>query len=147
MGDDNYTSAGYDENVGKFYHQYIGNYHGKHGSVRDESFHLGAGQSRLGFGESVHRFFTFPGNERYFDVVKGDIHFFVIDSDKHEPDGTSPDSVQGQWLKGALTASKSLYNIVLFHHAAYSSGHHANVGYMPGRSRNGRGRGDLRPRS
>lgn len=131
VGDDNYTSAGYDANVGTFYHQYIGNYHGKHGAGSPTNWFFSAlGNHDWDSEKAYEDFFTFPGNERYYDVVQGNVHFFVIDSDPHEPDGTSPDSVQGQWLHRTMQASTSLYNIVLFHHAPYSSGHHANVGYM-----------------
>ena len=62
-------------------------------------------------------------------MVQGPVHFFIIDSDKHA-DGTSADSKQGQWLKATMAKSTSLYNVVIFHHAPYSSGDHANVGYM-----------------
>lgn len=130
-GDDNYTSAGYDENVGKFYHQYIGNYRGKYGAGSSTNRFISAlGNHDWDSIKAYQAFFTFPGNERYFDVAFGDIRFFVIDSDKREPDGTSPDSVQGQWLKNALARSTSPYNMVVFHHAPYSSAKHANVGYM-----------------
>ena len=47
-------------------------------------------------------YFTLPGNERYYDFVRGPVHFFAIDSDPHEPDGNSQSSVQGQWLQTRL---------------------------------------------
>jgi hypothetical protein len=62
-----------------------------------------------------------PGNERYYDFVKGNIHFFSIDSDPNEPDGRDSNSVQAQWLKAGLAASSSRYNRVYFHHPPYSS--------------------------
>jgi len=128
-GDNTYTSAGYDGNVGIFYHSYIGNYKGVHGkgSKTNRFWPTLGNHDSTGAYED---FFTLPGNERYYDFVRGDVHFFMINSNKGEPDGTSPTSAQGQWLKAHLATSTSLYNVVMFHHSPFSSGHHANVGYM-----------------
>src|SRR6185503_14372551 len=73
---------------------------------------------------------TLPGNERYYDFVQGSIHFFALDSDEREPDGTSASSKQGQWLKNALANSTSPFNIVYFHHAPYSSGSEGSSTHM-----------------
>ena len=54
----------------------------------------------------------------------GLVHRFAIDSDSDEPDGTSSDSVQAQWLQKTLAASTACWKIVYFHHAAYSSAKH-----------------------
>lgn len=74
--------------------------------------------------------FALPGNERYYDFVRGNVHFFVIDSDKNEPDGISQTSVQGQWLENSLGASTALWKIVYFHHPPYSSGIHGSQEFM-----------------
>jgi tartrate-resistant acid phosphatase type 5 len=74
-------------------------------------------------------YFTLPGagfantsgNERYYDFVEGPIHFFVLNSNEEEPDGIVKDSKQARWLKGALAASASRWNIVLCHHPPYAS--------------------------
>ena len=47
---------------------------------------------------------------------------FALDSDENEPDGVGSRTVQAAWLKQVLAASTSLWNIVYFHHAPYSSG-------------------------
>ncbi len=70
--------------------------------------------------------FALPGNERYYDFARGDVHFFVVDSDPHEPDGITADSIQAQWLHAAMNASTARYKIVYFHHAPYSSGNHGS---------------------
>jgi hypothetical protein len=76
-------------------------------------------------------FASTSGNERYYDFVEGPVHFFVLDSCPQEPDGTSPDSKQAFWLKGALAASTSTWNIVYDHHPPYSSDvTHGSTGYM-----------------
>ncbi|MGH7180063.1 MAG: PA14 domain-containing protein [Tepidisphaeraceae bacterium] len=127
-GDNNYPdgqASTIDANIGQFYHDYIGNYQGSYGAgstvnrffpaLGNHEYHTAGAQPHLDY-------FTLPGNERYYDFVHGPIHFFVVNSDPHEPDGNSPDSVQGQWLHDALAGSTSVYNIVYFHHPPYSSG-------------------------
>jgi hypothetical protein len=71
-------------------------------------------------------YFNLPNNERYYDFVKGPVHFFALDADPNEPDGESADSKQAQWLKGAMAASTSKFNIVYLHEPPYSSGKHGN---------------------
>jgi hypothetical protein len=84
-------------------------------------------------------YFTLPGatltnssgNERYYDFVKGPIHFFVLNSNPQEPDGTSATSKQALWLQKQLSSSTERWNIVISHHPPYSSdGQHATATYM-----------------
>jgi tartrate-resistant acid phosphatase type 5 len=125
LGDNCYEGAGYDAVVGRYYRQFIAPYRG--------SFGAGASQNRffpalgnhdwdLDGGQPYFDFFTLPGNERYYEFVRGPVHFFVVDSDPHEPDGTSPTSAQGQWLYQRLAASTSPFRIVYLHHPPFSSG-------------------------
>ncbi|MBV6479045.1 MAG: Ycf48-like protein [Ignavibacteria bacterium] len=114
-----------DDNIGQYYHPFIYPYTGGYGS-----------------GDTVNRFFPtmdevdwnqtgavpylnyfqLPGNERYYDFVKGNVHFFALSSDSSESDGNDSNSVQAQWLKDKLENSTEQWNIVFFHHAPYSSG-------------------------
>ena len=89
--------------------------------------------------ESYLTYFTLPGpgftntsgNERFYDFVQGPVHFFVLNSNPEEPDGTSATSVQARWLRRQLAASHSPWNIVYDHHPPYSSGsRHGSSGYM-----------------
>lgn len=66
-------------------------------------------------------FTSTSGNERYYDFVKGQVHFFVLNSNAEEPDGTLSTSAQARWLKAQLAASTSQWNIVYDHHPPYSS--------------------------
>jgi hypothetical protein len=121
-----------DDQVGRHYSDYIGNYTGAYGpgSTTNRFFpslgnhdYIDAG---AGVGASSYlNYFTLPGNERYYDFVAGPVHFFALNSNYQEPDGIISTSVQAQWLQQALAASTSPYNIVYFHHPAYSSGGHA----------------------
>lgn len=127
LGDNNYengAAAAIDANIGQYYHEFISPYTGAYGA-----------------GDSVNRFFpalgnhdwvaagalpylayfTLPGNERYYDFVRGPVHLFAIDVDPHEPDGIDSSSVQAQWLKAQLAASSAKWKIVYMHHAPFSS--------------------------
>ena len=45
----------------------------------------------------------------------------MVDSDPHEPDGRSVDSIQAQWLKEQMLASDAPWKLVAMHHSPYSS--------------------------
>lgn len=71
------------------------------------------------------------GNERYYDFVEGEVHFFVLNSNPDEPDGTSSVSRQAQWLRAQLAASRSTFNVVCDHHPPFSSDKvHGSTGFM-----------------
>jgi predicted phosphodiesterase len=138
LGDNNYPdgeASTIDENIGQYYHQYIYPYVGSYGagspdvnrffpSLGNHDWHTNPPQPH-------YDYFDLPNNERYYDFVWGEVHFFVIDSDSDEPDGVSENSVQGQWLQNALSTSTSTWQIVYFHHAPYSSSsNHGSQEYM-----------------
>jgi hypothetical protein len=135
-GDDNYPdgeAATIDKNVGAFYAEYIGGYRGAYGagSVVNRFWPtLGNHDWRAAGAKPYLDYFTLPGNERYYDVAIGLVHLFALDSDRHEPDGTTPTSVQGQWLRERLASSKACFKVVVFHHPPYSSGPHGNSEFM-----------------
>ncbi|NUP90151.1 MAG: metallophosphoesterase [Candidatus Sumerlaeia bacterium] len=131
VGDNNYVfgeAATIDQNIGQYYHEFIGNYQGGYGagSAINRFFPaLGnhdwdSGAVPLGCQPHLD-YFTLPGNERYFDFVWGPVHFYVIDTDPREPDGNTGGSVQGQWLRDRLRASGDPWHVVLAHHSPYSS--------------------------
>jgi tartrate-resistant acid phosphatase type 5 len=136
VGDDNYPSGAaetIDAHIGRFYHDYIFPYQGTYGP--------GASQNRFFPTLGNHDwytpgakpyldYFTLPGNGRYYDFVWGPVHFFALDSDENEPDGVGKSSAQAAWLKQAMTASTSRWNVVYFHHAPYSSGMHGSTTWM-----------------
>ncbi|HMI85772.1 MAG TPA: metallophosphoesterase [Polyangiaceae bacterium] len=129
LGDNNYPAGEattIDANIGRFYAEFIGNYHGRHGpGSKTNRFWPSPGNhdwiSRL---VPYLEYFTLPGNERYYDVDLGSVHLYALDSDVNEPDGISADSRQAMWLKERLTASKACFDIVYFHHPAYTTAAH-----------------------
>ncbi len=132
VGDNNYTlgeAATIDANIGQYYSEYIYPYTGIYGiSSAPNRFYpaLGNHDWMTANAQPYLDYFTLPNNERYYDFVQGPVHFFIIDSDLNEPDGITPDSIQGQWLKTKLAESTSPWRLVFFHHAAYSSSQHGS---------------------
>lgn len=136
VGDNNYSNGAastIDANVGQYYHDYIYPYVGSYGAgaTTNNFFPIpGNHDWYTANAQPYLNYFTLPGNERYYDFVRGPVHFFMLDSDTNEPDGTSSSSTQAVWLQGALAASTSRWNLVLCHHAPYSSGSHGSIAYM-----------------
>ncbi|NOS86868.1 MAG: T9SS type A sorting domain-containing protein [Ignavibacteria bacterium] len=132
LGDNNYeygADSTIDSNIGQFYHDYIFPYTGNFGegspfnrffpSLGNHDFYSDTARTYLNY-------FVLPGNERYYDYIRGNCHFFVINSDPIEPDGNTVTSVQALWLKNKLAQSNSRFKIVYFHHPPFSSGQHGN---------------------
>lgn len=128
LGDNNYPSgsaATIDRNIGQFYHEFIGGYHGRYGAgaITNRFFPCLGNHDWVADGARPYLdYFTLPGNERYYTFRRGPVEFFCLDSDAKEPDGSTPDSVQGRWLQQQLTNSAAPWKLVYFHHAPFSSG-------------------------
>jgi tartrate-resistant acid phosphatase type 5 len=127
LGDNNYengSASTIDANIGQYYHSYIYPYTGSYGAgaATNKFFpSLGNHDWMTSNAQPYLNYFVLPGNERYYDFIKGPVHFFALDSDSHEPDGNTQNSTQGTWLKNNLAASTSPWNLVYLHHAPYSS--------------------------
>ena len=131
MGDNNYPNgerSTIDMNIGKYYSQYIGGYLGRYGIGSPINLFFPCVGNHEWYGPEMLKpyldyFPDLPGNKRYFDFKMGLVHFYVVDSDPHEPDGNTPTSVQGQWLQEALAQpTDACYRVVYFHHPPFSSG-------------------------
>ncbi|HEY0376477.1 MAG TPA: fibronectin type III domain-containing protein [Pyrinomonadaceae bacterium] len=130
VGDNNYPdgeAATIDKTIGQFYHDFIYPYAGSYGAgATTNRFWPAVGNhdwdNKTGAPLSPYlSYFTLPGKERYYDFVRGPIHFFVIDSDSREPDGYKSTSVQAQWLQTQLAIAAEPWKIVVLHHGPYSS--------------------------
>ena len=136
LGDNNYDlgdSTTIDQNIGQYYHEFIYNYKGRYGSktFSDRFFpSLGNHDYYTNNGQAYRDYFTLPGNGRYYEFVRGNVHFFALDSDPAEPDGISATSKQARWLQAALAASQARWKVVYLHHAPYSSGQHGSTPAM-----------------
>jgi hypothetical protein len=140
-GDNSYDATPIDQNVGKYYSDYIGNYNGSYGTgspVNKFFPSLGNHDYSDGGGITAYlNYFTLPGisgntsgNERYYDYVIDNIHFFAINSVGSEPDGNDGASIQANWLQTQMTNSTANWQIVYFHHSPYSSGQHGSSDIM-----------------
>ena len=132
VGDNNYPNGAaktIDANIGQYYAEFIYPYVGEYGAGADENRFWpvpGNHDWRADDLQPYLDYFTLPGNERYYDLVRGPVHFFMVDSDPHEPDGISAESVQALWLQDQLAASSAAWNVIVLHHPPYSSGRHGN---------------------
>lgn len=135
-GDNNYpdgASETIDQNIGQYYHEYIFPYKGTFGSGgTTKRFFPSLGNHDWGVnsGKALFDYFSIRNQQSYYEFVQGPVHFFVLNSNREEPDGVSPTSPQGKWLKKSLAASISAFNVVVFHHPPYSSGRHGSNIYM-----------------
>ena len=126
VGDNNYLGgANIDRAIGKYYHQFIGNYAGSYGAgASSNRFFPALGNhdwESIG-GYSAHtNYFTLPGNERYCDFVRGPAHVFILNSDPNEPHGNTATSAQGLWFSNRITSSSSPWRVVICHDPPYSS--------------------------
>jgi hypothetical protein len=168
VGDDYYSEAGgtgtgkYDESTGAYYCRWLTDVTttGRlcpSGHAPVNAFFPAMGNHEYSDAtpapETYLTYFTLPGaglpntsgNERYYDYVQGPIHFFVLNSNPEEPDGTSSTSRQAQWLKAQLAASTSAWNIVYDHHLLLR--HQARLHHRAALALRqvGRRRGPLRP--
>lgn len=105
VGDNNYPNGAQStihENIGNYYREFI--------DLDDRRFGRDNGVNRFfpslgnhdwntrGATPYLNYFRALPGNKRYYDFVKGPIHFYAIDSDPHERDGIGATSPQASWL-------------------------------------------------
>jgi hypothetical protein len=136
-GDDNHPRGAaetIDQNIGRFFHAYIAPYKGRYGpgATTNRFFPIpghGDWDGPNGLQPYVD-YFTLPGNERYYDLVWGPVHFFMLDTDEREPDGASATSIQGRWLERKLAESTAPWKLVFSSHAPYSSHTVPDVEYM-----------------
>jgi tartrate-resistant acid phosphatase type 5 len=132
VGDNNYNSGSadtMDANIGQYYHDFIYPYSGAYGAgaTYNRFFPiLGNHDWYTNNAQPYLDYFSLPGNKRYYDFVRGPVHFFMLDSYENEADGNTETSVQATWLKNALLTSASPWNLVLVHYAPFSSGLHGS---------------------
>lgn len=135
-GDNNYPDGEaetIDVNIGQYYQEFINDYRGQYGpgSATPRFFPvLGSHDWRTAQGQPYYNYFTLPGNERYYDFVWGPIHFFMLNTNPEEPDGTRITSAQGQWLQKRLAFSHTPWQVVVMHDPPFSSGQHGSSDWM-----------------
>jgi hypothetical protein len=135
-GDNNYpggTAETIDANIGQYYHDFIHPYVGGYGegATTNRFFPvLGNHDWQTAGGQPYYDYFALPGHERYYTFSWGPAQFFMLDSMPGEPDGITADSLQAAWVQQELRVSSAPWKIVVFHHTAFSSGHHGSSTWM-----------------
>jgi tartrate-resistant acid phosphatase type 5 len=122
-----------DEQVGKYYSDFIYPYHGNYGSGGiTNKFYPAIGNHELVLNGLLAflSYYTLPGNERYYTVQRGNVVFFILNSNPSEQDGVSDTSAQAVWLKNQLDLAGNNWKVVVFHHPPYTSGPHPSTTYM-----------------
>jgi hypothetical protein len=85
-GDNNYgngSASTIDHNIGQYYHSFIFPYFGTfgEGAASNRFFPSLGNHDWIAPGAQPYMdYFTLPSNERYYDFVRGPVHFFVIDT-------------------------------------------------------------------
>jgi len=138
LGDNNYPNGcqqTIDANIGQYYGAYIRAKKGaksQYAKSEQQRFFpcLGNHDWRAPGAKPYLDYFDLPGNGRYYQITRGPVAFFIIDSDPHEPDGIDAHGAQGQWLKGALADATAPWKVVILHHPPYSSGRHGSNTWM-----------------
>ena len=131
MGDNNYPNgdlATIQDNIGKYYCNYIYNYDAEnylqcrgeaHSAALNRFFPTLGNHDYQGVDGALPylEYFTLPGNERYYEFVWGPVHFYALDSNTDLEE-------QELWLNQKRANSTQDYNVVFFHHSPYSTGIH-----------------------
>jgi tartrate-resistant acid phosphatase type 5 len=146
VGDDRYGKRDYDAAVGRFYCDYLKdagqgkNCHG--GASAINRFFPALGNHDYSDGRGLAEYlgyFTLPGSgittgsrtgqERYYDFIQGPVHFFVLDS-LSALVSRADMAAQKKWLEAGLKASSTPWQVVLLHHAPFSSSSHGSTAAM-----------------
>ena len=144
VGDNNYeigSQSTVENNVGKYYWQYMYPYKSyvtpplyKGAPDKQNRFYPCPGNHDWGEGnlDNYLDYFAGVNNSYYYTKSLENTDVFMLDSDPHQDAfaGTSVTSEQATWLKQALSRSKAVWKLVLFHHPPFSSGEHGNTEYM-----------------
>ena len=116
----------YDETAGDQFSQYIKPYAGNKGPGGDTNGFWpvpAADDWTLDSLATFDAYFGTKGNGRYYDVVIGDVHIFVVDSSSSDPDGITSGGTQGAWLQARLALSTAAWKIVKMDQCAWGSVH------------------------
>ncbi len=139
-GDNRYGSRTYEQVIGNHYGQYVSTVSG--GTSAVNRFFPAPGNHDYNDGGGISQYLNYfdlpgvgvtstntSGNERYYDVIEGPVHFFFIDSDEAISNSTDR-AAQQTWLQTQMSASTAPWQVVLLHHAPFSSANHGSNSTM-----------------
>ncbi len=136
-GDNRYGATTYDLTVGQYYCSHLAGagigIFCAGGTAGTNAFFPATGNHDYSDGAGISEYlayFTLPGagvsgsgtssNERYYDFIQGDVHFFVLDS-QGALNSPVDMTAQKNWLQSQLAASTAAWQVVVLHHAPFSS--------------------------
>jgi hypothetical protein len=137
LGDNIYSEDGPDDVFGKHFSTRIYPYEGDYDAGSAQSIFPSWGNHDWDFGLTDLTDFLpgLYGNKRYYAVVSGSVHYFILSSDPREPDleyvnstTTKEDSIMGEWLQTMMALSTAKWKVVILHHAPFTS----DVTHRPG---------------
>jgi hypothetical protein len=141
-GDNRYGATTFDQVIGAYYCDFLQGAgvadHCPGGTAELNAFFPSPGNHDYSDGAGIEEYlnyFALPGegvssshssgSERYYDVVKGPVHFFFVDSLGALTSSTD-NAAQQSWLKSQMETSPVPWQIVVMHHPPYSSGSHGS---------------------
>lgn len=142
LGDNNYNygeAKTIRENIIQFYENYIYNpdspdslrCFGYANNIKQNLFWPSPGNhdydNPLGLNPYLD-FFTLPNNEEFYSFKIGPVEFFSLNSNIMQNENCC-NGLQSSWLKEKLSMSTSVFKIVYFHHAPFTTSKHGNISY------------------
>lgn len=135
-GDNRYGTQSYQQTVADHYGAFVPPVSG--GTSLENRFFPSPGNHDYYDGGGINEYLTYfelpgfgavstnsSGNERYYDVIEGDVHLFFIDSEAAITSAADM-AEQQAWLQTQLGGSTTAWQVVILHHAPYSSGNHGS---------------------
>lgn len=127
-GDNTYegTTGSYDRTAGRLYQQFMYPYTGVSGSGADiNRFFPTIGDRDYISGSYTFYQSFFITTPRFYTFKKGNVQFFMLNSDTNEPSGSTTSSLQSTWFRQEITSSLNdvdiLWRIACFHHPNITS--------------------------
>lgn len=71
--------------------------------------------------QNWYDYFRLPNNERYYDVVIGSVHVFVVDGTTDEPDGRAAGTTQYEYFRVKMALSTAKWKVVVVGSAPYTT--------------------------
>jgi len=137
VGDNRYSTNSFDAVIGQYYCDFLagvsgGNYCPR-GNRGVNGFFPALGNHDYTDGAGIDQYLAYfdlpgagvgssgtSGNERYYDVIQGPVHFFFLDSQAARNSATEM-AAQRAWLQAQVAASSATWQVVLMHHPPYTS--------------------------
>jgi predicted phosphodiesterase len=126
VGDNNYfegAASTIDKNIGQYFSDFIYPYKGKYGkgATKNNFWPVLGNHDWYTNPKPYYDYFTTLNRKSYYSFSVEGNNFYMLNSNKTEPDGTTEDSNQADWLKKKMKKNKQGFNFVVFHHPPYTS--------------------------